>query len=45
MCLDVVGGNTRLGTKVAFIDGDAATDPHWQPGHGHLCRSNIRLRG
>jgi aminoglycoside phosphotransferase (APT) family kinase protein len=49
MCLDVVGGSTRLGTKVAFSDGDAATDPHWQPGHGHrlppYARTDLALRG
>jgi hypothetical protein len=49
MCLDVVDGSTRLGTKVAFIDVDAATDPHWQPGHGHRlpphARTDLALRG
>jgi hypothetical protein len=49
ICLDVVGGSTRLGTKVALIDGDAAADPHWQPGQGHrlppYARTDLALRG
>jgi len=34
---------------LTFIEGDVATDPHWQPGHGHrlppYARTELSLRG
>lgn len=48
------GSPRVLGTEgnrevLTFFDGDVATDPHWQPGHGHrlppYARTDLALRG